>query len=435
MTATVTARQSRSGRRWHRIVIPLAVVGLFWAVTGAARTYQEPNPAAADTLSPTGTGRHGSSELARLLAERGVTVEHVTTNAALLAAVSDGEDATVFVPVPLFLTVDLQTRVDRFGGSHRIVYVRPASLYLPASDTWAWRAESRWATGRAEPGCDAPYAVHAGSALVRRDRVAYARFDDAGRPHDRPASVCYAGSLVGFRDGNVETIVVGASEPFRNDRIHEAGNAALATALLAEHGRVIWADIHRLDIELSAPQVPQAPPYQRGERDRTATGNDLLDTFPAQLWAVLLVLLVAAALTAVVRGRRLGPPVVEPLPVLVPGSETITGRGRLYERARARPASLATLRAAAVARLARALTPLERAPERAVETPGAARDAFLAEVASRAGVSLDAARAILFGPPPDNDTQLVQAAVQVDQLLAAVLSQPSNAAESAGGAP
>jgi hypothetical protein len=48
-----------------------------------------------------------------------------------------------------------------------------------------------------------------------------------------------------------------------------------------------------------------------------------------------------------VAARRLGPPVPEPLPVAVPAAETVTGRGRFYERADARGAALGALQAAA----------------------------------------------------------------------------------------
>ena len=52
--------------------------------------------------------------------------------------------------------------------------------------------------------------------------------------------------------------------------------------------------------------------------------------------ALLLRLIVAAVLAAAARARRLGAPVAEPLPVLVPATETVTGRGRLYQRSRDR---------------------------------------------------------------------------------------------------
>jgi hypothetical protein len=99
----------------------------------------------------------------------------------------------------------------------------------------------------------------------------------------------------------------------------------------------------------------------------------------------------------------------------------VLGRGRLYRRIRARGASLATLRTAAISRIARALDPLNRAPERTVATPGAARDAFVAAVAARARVPQASVSAILFGPGPDDDEELVRAVHDLDRLVTAVI--------------
>ena len=55
------------------------------------------------------------------------------------------------------------------------------------------------------------------------------------------------------------------------------------------------------------------------------------------------------------RGRRLGPLVVEPLPVVVKAIEATASRGRLYSRARDRDHVARTLREATVLRLAEQL--------------------------------------------------------------------------------
>src|SRR5690606_35450140 len=171
------------------------------------------------------------------------------------------------------------------------------------------------------------------------------------------------------------------------------------------------------------PQLPNLlPDYERREQDRTSTGNPLLDAFPIQLWTVFVLLVGAGLLLAIARARRLGPPVPEPLPVVVPASEAVTGRGRLYRRIRARGASLATLRAAALARLARTLDPLARSPQRALATPGPHRDAFVHGIAVRSGWPEADVAAVLFGQLPVDDSALVAAASDLDRLVAAVLA-------------
>lgn len=404
---TVDAEPPRRRRRWPRIVLPLAVVTLFWLVSLVAHFYQDPNFGDPGTLSPLGTGRHGSSQLAQLLGERDVTIERVTSTTAAIEA-ARGRDATILVPAPDLLDGRLVGELIGAAGLHRVVLVRPGLWGQITSNLAAGAATRRWATTTAEPGCSEPYARQAGTALVYRDR--YVGLD--------LTTNCYGGSLIGGRAIDVEILLVGATEPFRNDRIGEVGNAALATGLLTRHELLIWVDVHKS--ELRPPRLT-LPEYQRGEQDRTNTGNPLLDAFPVQLWTVFVLLVGAGALLAVARARRLGPPVPEPLPVVVPAVEAVTGRGRLYQRIRARGASLTALRAAALARLARVVDPLARSPERALADPGPQRDAFVRTIAARSGLPETTVTSVLFGPLPADDAALVAAAAELDRLVAAVL--------------
>jgi uncharacterized protein DUF4350 len=408
-------------RRWLRVVTPLAVVALFWLASALVHWYEEPNLSNAGTLSPTGTGRHGSSQLAERLRSQGIQIERVTSSAAAGTA-ARGVDATIFVPTPDYLVPGfLEGWVDG-SAQHRVVLVKPGLLTTFTLGLPAVVDDSRWATRVASPGCSTGFAASAGVAAVRHDRYAA----------DRPDIHCYEGSLIGFRDASTEIVYIGATDPFRNNRIAENGNAALATGLLGAHQKLIWVDVHaaeprpRPDIDFSLPD------YERGDRNRTSTGNPLLDAFPAGLWAVLLVLAAGALLLGVARARRLGPPVPEPLPVLVPAAEAVTGRGRLYRRIGARQASLDALRLAAIARLARVLDPLAgAAPERELAQPGPAADRFVAQLAARAGWSVNGVHDVLYGRSPDDDKDLVRAVAQLDELVRAVTYPPSTP----GGAP
>jgi hypothetical protein len=412
--AAAATPRARRPRRWLRLVIPLVVAGLLWAITGAARVYQEPDLGDAGTLSPVGTGRHGSSQLARRLADQGVSVVRVTSSDAAVSAVRD--DSTIFVPALDLLDYRFMSRLDLTPGRHRIVLVRPRVIGSSAAEQSVWVAHSRWATGLANPGCQAPYA--AGPATVKRDRYAWSPVRLPVAP-----TVCYGGSVLSVDDGQGEIILVGATEPFRNDRLAEDANAALATGLLAGHSRLIWVDVHRREARPGAQfNAPGLPEYRRGDRSRGGGGDSFFSYFPPQLWAALLLLLVGATLLGVAQARRLGPPVAEPLPVLVPAAETVAGRGRLYHRIKARQASLDTLRAAAVTRLARALDPLARAPERQLDTDGPARDEFLIKVAGWAEVPPQTVRTVLFGPAPDSDEELLVSAAELDRLVAAALT-------------
>ena len=126
-------------------------------------------------------------------------------------------------------------------------------------------------------------------------------------------------------------------------------------------------------------------------------------------------------LYALARARRMGGPVVEPLPVVVRAGETVTGRGRLYQRARAREESLAMLRSAALGRMARLLR-LE---------PGTGRETIVATVAASSGWPPHTVRETLFGAPPEDDGSLVIAAVQLEALVEAVTTEQPDFSEGA----
>ncbi|MGH3737085.1 MAG: hypothetical protein ACRDT6_15945, partial [Micromonosporaceae bacterium] len=299
--------------------------------------------------------------------------------------------------------------------------------------------------GLASPGCAHPAARAAGPATVLRQRYLA----------DGAAHHCYDGALVTAETRGTRFEVVGAADPFTDERIAEAGNAELAVRLLSGHGKVAWLDLHR-------PEQPPEPtrdappggedgdvPYTPAPGEGTETGdggerpggeetgdgegsgtgngdgspapggadaetgepNPLLTAFPPWLWAVLLQLLLAALLYALWRARRLGAPVTEPLPVLVRSAETVEGRARLYQRVHARRTAMTALRTGALRRLA----PVLDLP------PDPSEDTVVAQVAARSGWPADRVREVLYGPRPPDDETLVWRAGALDALVTAVL--------------
>jgi hypothetical protein len=132
--------------------------------------------------------------------------------------------------------------------------------------------------------------------------------------------------------------------------------------------------------------------------------------------------------------------VPEPLPVLVPAAEAVTGRGRLYQRIGARQASLDALRAAAIARLARVLDPTAGIAARhdqagrELTQAGPAADRFVDLVAQRSGWSVPDVYDALYGDRPQSDEALVDAVAHLDLLVLHALS-PTQSAQTQGGAP
>jgi len=106
------------------------------------------------------------------------------------------------------------------------------------------------------------------------------------------------------------------------------------------------------------------------------------------------------------RGRRLGPVVVEPLPVIVPSAETVRGRARLLRAARARDAASDELRTATIRRLSEMLG----------LGPDAARVAVIDAVTSQTDKRAQEIEDLLYGAEPRDDAGLVQLATALDDL-------------------
>lgn len=396
---------SASRRRWHRVVIPFAVVTVLFVISGVAHAVAEPDFDDAGTLSPTGTGPDGASRLAALLAEQGVTVERHTRSAdAVRSALHGG--ATVFVPAPDLPNPHLAHLLAVLPGANRLVLVEPGANDQHALPVSA--GQRRWAARAAPPGCADEVAGAAGPATALRTRYLV----DARLPSRYS---CYGGGLVGAHWGQLELVVVGATDPFRNSRLDEHANARLAAGLLAGYDRVIWLDLHAPEpvsysvvedarLRLDLPDVEQGG----GRPDADQPPNPLWTAVPPMFWPILVQVALVAVLLALWRARRLGPPVPEPLPVPVPAAETVTGRGWLYCRADARGPAIEALRAAARHRI----LPVLDLP------PDAAQARVTSAVASRTGMSPARVSAILYGPEPPDDDALMATVAAVDSLVA-----------------
>ena len=112
---------------------------------------------------------------------------------------------------------------------------------------------------------------------------------------------------------------VGVGTAFTNDALADDGNAALALNLL---GATPSSSGSRRDPRRGAGRRTAAPTCPTCCRRGSASSSPSWSSRSSSL--------------ALWRGRRLGPLVAEPLPVVVRAAETTEGRARLYRRARAR---------------------------------------------------------------------------------------------------
>lgn len=135
----------------------------------------------------------------------------------------------------------------------------------------------------------------------------------------------------------------------------------------------------------------------------------LLDLVPGRVWDALLVGLGAVALLAAARGRRLGTPPEERLPVRVPGGELVRALGDLRTRADQPGATAAALRRHTLQVL-----------RRAHRLPADADVAQVLDAHRAAGAVLPAgADVVLGGPLPGDDETLLRHADALARLRAA----------------
>jgi len=429
-------------RRWLRFALPLAVVAGLATMTGVAHVVQQPDPTDASFLSPTSDADDGARRLADGLAGAGVRVIVRTRSVeAIVDAEADGP-VTVFVTTPGLVHPSYLQQLASLPARVRVVLVAPGGDELAAAGFDIDVLGPRWTATAPQPGCSADFASAAGPAAVRRWQYGAAAYQ---------AVRCYDDGLVEFDTGRAAMSLVGAADPFRNDRAGEHGNRALARGLLARDPTVIWLDLHERepapdeDAERPEPtrpdsgqqdggegdqgddqpggdyprEDPEGDPQDGGQADGGSQGGSsvadsaLARAFPPAVWATLALLALAALALAAASARRLGAPVAEPLPVRVRAAETVRGLGGLYRRARARSTSLATLQGAARVRLA--------------EHYGLAADAPADEVAERVATTVGRpfleVRQLLSGGVEDSDEELARAATTVQNLVRFVTGQ------------
>jgi hypothetical protein len=342
-------------------------------------------------LDPDNTGRGGTRAVAEVLRQQGVEVRRVTTVDAAVGVADRG--STLVVVNPDLLDEGM---LDRLGGTGAdLVLVQPGLSVLSHLDLDITVADGT-ATGRAEPRCDLPAARTAGR--IRSGGRLYRLTSPAGE-----GAVCYPGRGPATRGTYVSTersghrvLVLGQSDVLVNEHVSEDGNAALALHSLGANEHLVWL-------------VPD--PLALGVEDPPT----VLELLPAAVRWLMVPLLLAVLSALYWRSRRMGRLVAEPLPVVVRSVETHEGRARLYRRAGARDRAAATLRTAALRRIAArlALTSAETTPEQVAEV-----------AAATAELDGQRVRATLLGPAPADDAALVRLAEELDTLEKA-LNRPA----------
>jgi hypothetical protein len=294
------------------------------------------------------------------------------------------DTGTIVVPYPARLGAADLTRLVSFGGD--IVLIAPAQDVLDTLGTGLTAGPDIPVRSR-PPGCGLAAAVTAGSAGL--GGLTYSAVGGG-------STSCYDGSLAILTGNGHRVIVLGTGSPLTNQELDRDGNAALALGLLDRGPSVAWV-------------LPTGAEVQPA-----SGGSTLTDHLPHGLRWGILQLVIAVVLLALARGRRLGPPVPEQLPVTVRAAETVEGRARLYRAARARQTAAEALREGTRQRLTSRLLP----------GPGATPpEELVRAVATRTGRDPGEVASLLYGPddgttqrPPLDDNGLLQLADDLETL-------------------
>ena len=337
----------------------------------------------ANALSATNAAPSGAKALVEVLRQQGVAVTIADSFDDAAAAIDDPANTTLFIyDRDEYLSDPLRERLP--GIASRIVFLDPAYDDLTAIAPSV--AQAGDVEGELEAGCDLPAAATADT--ITGDGTGFRVIEDS--QSDAVTATCFDSgddvySLIRLTTGDDVVSILGTTTALSNDAIADRGNAALALHLLGEKSNLVW-------------YIPSPADIAGGEPPTLA---ELTPTWVSPAIALTVIAVVLAALW---RGRRLGPLVVENLPVTVRASETMRGRARLYERSSARLHALDSLRLGTIARVA-VLCGLGQS---------ASVEGIIAASAALTGRDPATVRSILIDAVPLNDRELVALS---DELL------------------
>ena len=366
-TEVLTPTLRSTARRWLFWV----VIGIVAVIIALVSLAVAGSSGVSSPLDPQSAAPSGTQAVAEVLRDQGVEV-------TVARSLDDARDAvqspatTTLVIYDSALFLDEAKLREAVGLANTVVLLDPdfSELQSVAPEI----AHAGPVDGVLEADCSFGPVERAGT--VTGDGSGYRVIDT-----DADAATCLGSgddvySLIELQHDDTRLLVLGATAALTNDLVVQNGNAALALGLLGENENLVWYLPSFADIEAS---------------------ESLADLTPAWVTPVMLLLFATALLGAIWRGRRLGPLVIENLPVTVKASETMLGRARLYSRSSSRLRALDSLRVGSIGRLA-ALCGLPRV---------ATVDEVVAAVASVTGAQPADIHRLLVDAVPGSDRDLI----------------------------
>jgi hypothetical protein len=369
MTTTQRVITPTTGRVLKRAAFWIAVA-VFAVIVAIVSLLTAGSSSAGQPLDPTNPAPGGAMALAEVLRQQGVEVTVTDTLADTREAIRSPDDTTLVLH-DLGGYLDAEQLREAVALAGAVVLIDPGFDELQAVAPAV--AQAGIVDETLDAGCGIPAAQRAGT--ISGEASGYRVLDE-----DAGAIGCFASgddvvSLVALPDG---LTILGTTTALSNEAIIRDGNAALALGLLGANEHLVW-------YLPSFGDLPEAPPETLGE---------LTPTWVTPVLSLLVLTFIAAAIW---RGRRLGPLVIENLPVTVRASETMLGRARLYEKSSSRLRALDALRIGSLQRLA-ASCGLPRT---------ATVDDVIGAVAALTGAQVGDIRRLLVDAVPATDAELM----------------------------
>lgn len=365
MTAALGSGRARPTSRWTGVLMAAGMLVALVVLSILARD-DAAFTAALDPRNPEGDG---GQAVARVLEQQAVDVRIARGEAALLDQEVDSGTAVVVTNPGALGQSTLDRLREHAADAGTLVVIGDADLLSDLFEIDAAPAPS----GTTPAECDLP--------LV--DGLAVGTY--GGRGLRAPG--CLGSGEVSVLVQRDNRWLMTSPDSFTNEHVLERDNAALALRLLGQQPRLVW--------------------YVADVGDTAATdGAVLSNLLPRWLEPGLYLLLVSVLGVLLWRGRRLGPLVTEPLPVVVHAAESTQARGRIYRRTGDRRHACAILVGAARRRLIESL----RMPR------DSSTETLVAVVATRTGREAREVLGLLGEPAITKDSELVDLGQRLIEL-------------------
>lgn len=384
-----TTRSLKSRLRKNRFWL---IIGTVFLLVVAFALYQSFSGSTRSNvkLSISNPAPDGAMAVGQILGAHGVNVvatDNLADTEANISRLGAANTSVVLFDPDNFLLAEQARKLVAAGA--RVIAITPGPLKLQAmnpelvsagaGDPHAADSNQLVNAGCHNPDAEAAQKIAPGfSRLYSGPVVCFTTNDGTDKP---------AGMMAQSSDGKFT--VLGSQSFLSNDKLAAEGNAALALRLLGHDANLVWYLPSAKDLASGSGSKPQ-----------------LSDLQPAWLAPVGLWLAAVGVLATLWKGRRDGPLVEEPLPVVVKAAETAAGRARLYQDGKATERAADNLRSATLGRLAR----------RYRLGAGSSREAIVLATIRHTNIPETEIRRILLQTVPSTEGQLLTWSQQLESL-------------------